>query len=73
MQYTTDVFIVNDATDLSFLLVICHFNHQHWVRQEVQENRLQLEWVPISEMPADGLTKVSFPDKNMKNSSISFD
>ena len=31
--------------------------HQHWVRQEVQEHSLQIEWVPTSEMPADGLTK----------------
>jgi len=31
--------------------------HQHWVRQEVQENRLHIEWIPTSEMPADGLTK----------------
>ena len=31
--------------------------HQHWVRQEVQEKRLQIDWVPTSEMLADGLTK----------------
>jgi Reverse transcriptase (RNA-dependent DNA polymerase) len=31
--------------------------HQHWLRQEVQENRLSIEWLPTSEMPADGLTK----------------
>ena len=28
-----------------------------WVRQEVQEGRLQVEWCPTAEMPADGLTK----------------
>jgi hypothetical protein len=31
--------------------------HQHWLRQEVQEGRLLIEWIPTSEMPADGLTK----------------
>jgi hypothetical protein len=31
--------------------------HQNWVRQEVQEGRLSIEWLPTSEMPADGLTK----------------
>jgi hypothetical protein len=31
--------------------------HQSWVRQEVQEGRLSIEWLPTSEMPADGLTK----------------
>jgi hypothetical protein len=31
--------------------------HQMWVRQEVQQGRLQVEWCPTAEMPADGLTK----------------
>ncbi|KAI1527822.1 hypothetical protein PtrSN002B_007308 [Pyrenophora tritici-repentis] len=31
--------------------------HQMWVRQEVQEGRLCVEWCPTAEMPADGLTK----------------
>jgi hypothetical protein len=31
--------------------------HQMWVRQEVQEGRLHVEWCPTAEMPADGLTK----------------
>jgi hypothetical protein len=31
--------------------------HQHWLRQEVEENRLNIEWIPTTEMPADGLTK----------------
>jgi hypothetical protein len=31
--------------------------HQMWVRQEVQEGRLNVEWCPTAEMPADGLTK----------------
>jgi len=31
--------------------------HQHWLRQEVQEKRLRINWVPTARMPADGLTK----------------
>jgi hypothetical protein len=31
--------------------------HQMWVRQEVQEGWLYVEWCPTAEMPADGLTK----------------
>jgi hypothetical protein len=31
--------------------------HQHWLRQEVQEKRLLIEWLPTAEMPADGFTK----------------
>ncbi len=31
--------------------------HQHWLRQEVQENRLYIEQIPTVDMPADGLTK----------------
>ena len=30
---------------------------QHWLRQEVQAKRLAIEYLPSSEMPADGLTK----------------
>ena len=30
---------------------------QHWLRQEVQEGRLAIEYLPSSQMPADGLTK----------------
>jgi ribonuclease HI len=32
--------------------------HRHWLRQEVQQQRIQLEWVPTHGMAADGLTKV---------------
>jgi hypothetical protein len=28
-----------------------------WVRQKVQQRRLQVEWCPIAEMPADRVTK----------------
>jgi len=31
--------------------------HQHWLRQEVQANRISIQWVSTNEMPADGLTK----------------
>jgi hypothetical protein len=31
--------------------------HQHWLRQEVQEGRLRVDWVSTANMPADGLTK----------------
>ena len=31
--------------------------HHHWLRQEVQEQRLQLKWIPTNSMPADGFTK----------------
>jgi hypothetical protein len=29
----------------------------HWLRQEVQDRRLLIKWIPTAEMPADGLTK----------------
>jgi hypothetical protein len=31
--------------------------HQHWLRQEVQSNRITVQWVSTNTMPADGLTK----------------
>jgi hypothetical protein len=31
--------------------------HQHWLRQEVQEGTIDVEWVSTSAMKADGLTK----------------
>jgi hypothetical protein len=31
--------------------------HDHWLRQEVANGVLQIQWVPTAEMPADGLTK----------------
>ena len=31
--------------------------HHHWLRQEVQQNKLHLKWIPTTQMPADGLTK----------------
>jgi hypothetical protein len=31
--------------------------HREWLRQEVQNQRVKISWVPTAEMPADGLTK----------------
>jgi hypothetical protein len=31
--------------------------HNHWLRQEHHAGRIRIEWIPTSEMPADGLTK----------------
>ena len=32
--------------------------HQHWLRQEVQDKKIDVRWVPTDKMPADGLTKI---------------
>jgi ribosomal protein L30/L7E len=29
-----------------------------WLRQEVEQKRIQVNWVPTDQMPADGLTKI---------------
>ena len=31
--------------------------HNHWLRQEHHAGRIRIEWIPTSEMLADGLTK----------------
>jgi transposase InsO family protein len=31
--------------------------YNHWLRQEVQNRRVSIRWVPTSQMPADGFTK----------------
>lgn len=38
--------------------------HSCWLRQEVQAGRLQVEWVPTTEMVADGFTKPLPPQKH---------
>ena len=40
--------------------------HNHWLRQEVQEGRIKIEWVNTNEMPADGLTKALPRQKHEK-------
>lgn len=40
--------------------------HRHWLRQEVQEGRISVEWVPTAEMAADGLTKLLPRQKHQK-------
>jgi hypothetical protein len=40
--------------------------HKHWLRQEVQEDRLKIEWIPTADMPADGLTKALTAQKHLK-------
>ena len=32
--------------------------YQHWLRQEVQDKKIDVRWVPTDKMPADGLTKI---------------
>ena len=32
--------------------------YQHWLRQEVQDKKIDVQWVPTTKMPADGLTKI---------------
>ena len=40
--------------------------HRHWLRQEVQQGRIEVKWVETAAMAADGLTKLlpkgRFPD-----------
>jgi hypothetical protein len=40
--------------------------HHHWLRQEVQDQKLQLKWIPTSEMPADGFTKALPTQKHLQ-------
>jgi len=32
--------------------------YRHWLRQEVQQGRIEIKWVATAEMGADGLTKL---------------
>jgi hypothetical protein len=40
--------------------------HNHWLRQEYGQGRIQLRWKPTSEMIADGLTK-ALPTQKFRN------
>jgi hypothetical protein len=31
--------------------------HQHWLREQVGEGKIKIEWIATAEMPADGFTK----------------
>lgn len=48
--------LVEDSATLSTKLRHVDI-HRHWLRQEVQQGRVAVEWVPTGEMLADGLTK----------------
>jgi hypothetical protein len=40
--------------------------HQFWLRQEVQNGSFVVQWVPMSEMAADGLTKALLKQNHQK-------
>ncbi|EAU36855.1 predicted protein [Aspergillus terreus NIH2624] len=52
---TVDLLIKQDSAYKSKLK---HVDiHRHWLRQEVQNGSIQIQWVPTNQMIADGLTK----------------
>jgi hypothetical protein len=47
-----------EASALKLVTKLKHIDiHNHWLRQEVQNGNLLIEWISTLEMPADGLTK----------------
>ena len=38
--------------------------HHHWLRQEVQEGKIKIDWVPTADITADGLTKALLCQKH---------
>lgn len=38
--------------------------HQCWLRQEVQNDRIKVEWISTQDMVADGFTKALSPQKH---------
>jgi hypothetical protein len=40
--------------------------HQHWLRQEVTDGRVSVQWKPTNLMPADGLTKILVRQKHVE-------
>ncbi|KAI1509646.1 Pol protein [Pyrenophora tritici-repentis] len=40
--------------------------HQHWLRQEVADGRISVQWKPTNLMPADGLTKMLVRQKHVE-------
>jgi hypothetical protein len=40
--------------------------HQHWLRQEVAEGRISVQWKPTNLIPANGLTKILVRQKHVE-------
>ncbi len=40
--------------------------HQYWLREQVKDGRIDVEWVKTTEMPANGLTK-ALPHQKHEN------
>ena len=56
--------LVTDTPQLSTRLRHVDIHH-HWLRQEVQEGRITIEWTPTRDMKADGFTK-ALPGQRFK-------
>ena len=49
----------------SFSTKLRHVNiHRHWLRQEVQNERITIQWTPSNTILADGLTKMLPPQRH---------
>jgi hypothetical protein len=40
--------------------------HQHWLRQEITDGRVSVQWKSTNLMPADGLTKILVRQKHVE-------
>jgi hypothetical protein len=38
--------------------------HSYWLRQEVQEKRIKIDWIATADIVADGFTKLLPPQKH---------
>ncbi len=48
--------IIQDT--LKLVMKLRHVDiHQHWLREQVKDGRIKIEWVKTTEIPANGLTK----------------
>jgi hypothetical protein len=46
---------------------LCHVDiHQCWLRQQVQSQVIDIEWVPTNEMHVDGFTKLLGPQAHQR-------
>ncbi|CRL18612.1 unnamed protein product [Penicillium camemberti] len=53
------------SEDTAFETKLRHVDiHHHWLRQEVQEKRINVRWVATASMVADGLTKLLSKQKH---------